>query len=350
MDEKSRIIYLDILRIISIFAVIFIHIATSINFKYGHINFDWWWVGNFYNSFSRWCVPILVMVSGILLLDPKKDDGIKTFLKKRFNKLVIPLLIWGVIYTIFKFRENILQGYSLPWLAIAKSFVIGPTYFHLWFLYMLLGLYLLTPVLKIFIKNASRNYIRYFLILWFISTGIILFSSKFAGIKPSIEVYFFTGFVGYYVLGYYLKDLNIEKKNRILIYIAAIASGILTMFGTYILTQNKGTFVDIFNTYYSPNVMMMSVGMFIFVKNINWNNLLQNNYQLKKIILYVSSLSFGIYLIHPMLIELIKPFRFYSEAFPPLLGIPIVSIIIMLASGIIIGVMKKNSILNRMVP
>lgn len=208
---------------------------------------------------------------------------------------------------------------------------------------------MLTSVLRTYVKSATNDNIKYFLLVWFVANGIVRFAEKLTGIKLGIETYYFAGFIGYYVLGYYLNSIDIEKKNRIIIYIMASVGGILTMFGTYVLTQDKGKFVDTFNSYLSPNMIVMSIGIFVFVKNIDWNNIVDNNYRLNRLISDMSSLSFGIYLAHVIILELVKPFRFYFNILDPILGVPIVSIVIVLICYVIIKLMKSLPIIDNVV-
>ena len=121
-----------------------------------NINVDWV-VANLYDSVSRWSVPVMVMISGLLLLDPQKEYPIKIFFKKRFNKILIPLVFWSIVYTIWKYKTGIIAWQPLPAGLILKSFIDGTVFYHLWFVYMIIGLYISTPILRIFIKHATRE-------------------------------------------------------------------------------------------------------------------------------------------------------------------------------------------------
>ncbi len=346
-ELKDRIIYIDILRITSIFAVIVIHSATSIYTKFNSVGIDWWMIGNIYGSSSRWAVPVMVMIGGALLLDPNKNYTMKTFFKKRIERVFVPFLFWGIIYTIWVYWKKIII-WKVPWLAIIKSFITGPVYYHLWFVYMILGIYLLTPILRIYVKSADSDNIKYFLIVWFVSNGIILYIDKFANIRLSIETYFFTGYVGYYLLGYYLRQAQFDKRQKMLIYIIAIIGFMMTIIGTAILSIDKGTYIGTFNRYFSPSMMVMAIGIFIIIKNIKWDGILKYD-RLNKVIMDASALSFGVYLIHALILDILRNSKIDVTLFNPILSIPIMAIGVAIISYVVIKLMKKVPIIGRVI-
>jgi len=107
--ETSRILYIDILRIISIFAVVVLHVSAPFVVNIHTNGIETWWVGNIMDSSTRWCVPILIMISGKLMLGNEKEIELRDFLKKRLLKVLIPLLAWSFIYMVWSYR------YDLEW-------------------------------------------------------------------------------------------------------------------------------------------------------------------------------------------------------------------------------------------
>lgn len=347
MTNEKHVLYLDVLKLMAIIGVITIHVSGPVLGKFFGANIIWWLTGNFYSSISRFAVPIMIMISGACLLDPSKDYSLKVFFKKRFNKVLLPFLFWALVYTIWKY---FLTGKPASLLDAIKDFLIGPIYYHLWFVYTILGLYLATPILKVYIKNATDDNMKYFLTLWFISTGIIFFISRLlmhGKVKPLFEVYFFTGFIGYFVLGYYLNKLQINKRHVQASYLIFLFGFIMTMVGTYILTDNKKYVTD-FQHSFAPNIILMSIGVFIMVKSINWNNILNNNKL--KMVSEISSYCFGIYLIHVIMMELLRMGNFNVTLFNPILSIPLMTIAVLLSSYIIVKIMSKLPLVKKFVP
>lgn len=349
MDEEERFSYIDVLRVVSILAVVLIHATVSTVQKFSSTDISWWFIGNIYESLSRWSIPIMVMVSGMLLLDPRKEDKIGMFFKKRFNKVVIPLIFWSIIYIIWKYKIDIIEYKPLPILIIIKSFITGSVYYHLWFIYLIIGLYIATPFLRVYVKNATFVNIKYFLIIWFISNGIIIFTAKITHIMFLLDLNFFTGYVGYFILGYYLHNVKLEKRATMLLYFFGIIGFMITFLGTYILTKESGKLDNNFYGYLAPNVIMMSICIFILIKNISWRTILNHRPGLNNFILEVSSLSFGIYFIHVIILQSLS-LPGETTIYSPIVSIPIKVMMTLLISCFLIKLMKILPIIKKAVP
>lgn len=89
--------WIDNSRILAIFAVIVVHVGAKVVGE-NTIGSEYWWYGNIFESLARWCVPVFVMISGALLLDPNKKEDLLTFYRKRLHRIFIPFLFWSVIY------------------------------------------------------------------------------------------------------------------------------------------------------------------------------------------------------------------------------------------------------------
>lgn len=134
---------LSFLRIMATFSVILIHVSGSLAERYGEIPFFEWQVANFYQSLSRYAVPMFFMISGALLLH--KDYELLDFLKTRFGKILPPFIIWSLIYSFS--NRYVFGGDSFSFVKTVKDIFYGSKY-HLWFIYVLLGIYLTTPILR----------------------------------------------------------------------------------------------------------------------------------------------------------------------------------------------------------
>ncbi len=159
--STDYIVWADALRVLATVAVVVMHVS-AIALKQSDA-FDWW-IGNMFVSLSQWGVPIFIMISGALLLDPSKDEKVSIYLTKRFKRILIPLLFWTCVY--FAFLQ--LRGQDITLRFALKSFFTGGPYYHLYFLYLILGLYLITPALKIYIHNASPANVQYCLAICFL--------------------------------------------------------------------------------------------------------------------------------------------------------------------------------------
>ena len=165
----------------------------------------------FHCAFSR---TIVCHVNWRLLLQPNKaDEPLRVFFKKRWNRIGIPVIFWGAIFFAWDF---LVRGQSLTLLSILQGLFAGP-YVHFWYVYILIGLYLITPLLRVIVAHADWRIIRYFLIIWFVGTGIILFSLCMQIISPQTvwfkhNVFLLTGLMGYFILGAYVAKLRFRSS------------------------------------------------------------------------------------------------------------------------------------------
>lgn len=341
---NNRKLFVDILRILATLAVIALHVSSYLAYLFNSIDLHKWWLGNIVDSASRWCVPLFVMISGYLLLDPSKFESNSQFLKKRFVRVIIPLVVWSNLYSLWKTKGDF-SGYSFftEFIQIIK----GPVYFHLGFIYIIIALYIVTPILRKYIANTNGQNLIYFISIWVIFSSVIPVFTKYTKINIAIDPSLVTGFIGYYILGYFLANIDISKKLRLVIFVLGIISFLLTAYGTYALTViNSGNLDEYYYGYLMPNVVMMAAAIFLFIKNINWDTTLSQKPIILRGIRVVSNASFGIYLVHPMILELLSGIKINAGYFHPIIGIPVTLSLTFLFSFIVIYFIQRIPILK----
>lgn len=344
----KRVVYLDWLRVIATIAVITIHVSASVvtmNLYDHHQSF--WLAGNLFESLSRFTVPMFVMISGALLLSSSKDIEYKQFLWKRVNKVFIPLIGWSIIYFIYWWYFRGAFDFSIK--TFIKAFLKNGISYHLWFLYMIVGLYLITPLVKIFVKHASRKDIQYFLLLWFYASIIVKWMNHSFGYSFNVELYYVSNYVGYFILGYYLANYEITPRWRKLAYIGGLLGVFATFALTYYYTRKAGGQLDEYwYEYFSPNVLLVSIGLFIFGKY----NISRRKERLSPIGNIINETSFGIYLVHMLILVIFEHnlFQTIGNAMHPIFSIPCRVIITLIISTMIAWVLKKTPFLNKLVP
>lgn len=333
---ENKQAWVDNLRVIATISVVVLHVTTPILFKYGAVLNDEWWFGNVVDSFVRYCVPLFVMLTGALVL-PREYDLI-VFLKKRLFRIVLPFVFWSFIYLSLQFAILFLNGDRLtPSVAIdlvSDNISQGSSY-HLWYVYMIIGIYLFIPVIGKWIRNASEREIRYFLLIWTITLFLNL--PFFSFFKTNIELSYFSGFIGYLVLGYYLAEKgNNFKLSNLMLILLVLSGTLVTLFGTYFLTELKGAFDKTFYHYLTPNVAVSTIGVFLLIKKSRFSNS-----GLLKIRDFISRYSFGIYLVHVLVLLIIGKFGINGQLIHPLLGIPVTTFVCLTISGCIIYCINK---------
>lgn len=353
-NEGSRILYIDILRIVSIFAVVVLHISAPFAANMNTYGVKWWWVGNILDSATRWSVPVLIIISGRLMLYNDKEEKISLFLRKRLIKVIIPLVFWSLIYMLRKNKSSLQWDMSLFTLFLENLYT-GNVHIHLWYLYMLFGLYLITPIIKTYVNNANKGSLIYFLIVWFLSNGIIVFLEKFIEYNIGFNLSFFHWSLGYYILGFFFEKHSPSRNQRKVFYILGLIGLIVTVYGTYVLTKNNtGKLIEHLYSYLAPNVIFISLMVYLLFKNINWNYFIGDNLIINKLILNFNKTSFGIYLVHLFVLDIISSgdigITIKASSFNPVIGIPLVSIITFIISHYFVVILQRIPLLNKVVP
>lgn len=341
----KRFVFFDWLRILATIGVVVIHIASGTVATNMHDDQLSWLSGNLFESLTRWAVPMFVMISGALLLSDQREYTYKEFLTKRISKVFIPLLGWSIIY----YSYFVYVGeYSFSIADFISLFSSNSLSYHFWFVYMILGLYLITPVLKIFIRHAKQQDIGYFLLLWFYASVVAKTLVYLYGYSFAVELYYVTNYVGYYVLGYYLFNYDIAKRWRNFVYIGGIIGFTATFLLTYIGTRNLGGMLQEFwYEYHSPNVMLATIGLFVFFKYLPF----KESYKIALLPKLINKTSFGIYLVHILAMRILSiKFLFYWIDIHPILGIPYRAGLTIALSMLIIWIMQKIPFVKKLVP
>ncbi|MGE7115131.1 acyltransferase [Lysinibacillus sp. NPDC047702] len=331
------IIQYNFMRVISIFAVVVLHSAAPMLSLYNSIPTTNWHIGNFYDSIVRWCVPVFFMLSGALLLDPNKNESIKHFFTKRLIKVIPPFIFWSLVFYVFAnliLGKNTIDAYII--IDFTKKFFTNGIYYHLWFVYVIIGLYILTPLLRIFIKHSPKNMILYFLTIWFIGGPIANYINYLFDINIAFKPLFDIN-VGYFVLGYYLRVTPLNKKTISLIYLLGMLSLLITFFGTYFETvANQGAFIGFYYDSISPNSVLVSIAVFVFIQNLKLPS------KLNAPINFFSASSFGVFFIHALILDVFNIYLDFNPfTFLPLFSIPILAIVTFMVSTIIIHLLRK---------
>jgi surface polysaccharide O-acyltransferase-like enzyme len=199
LDQFSRRpVHVDLIRTIAIVGVILLHASGSWIITPQQLNqinqlesISWAFV-DVCQSVARLGVPLFLMLTGMLLLQPSKIESLSVFFKKRLYRIGLPFLFWGAIYFVWDFSVKN-TPFSLR--DIAQGILNGP-YTQFWYLYLLVGLYLLIPILRLFIAHARRNMIKYSVILWFFVASITFLFSRLSNFSLSIYVLIIAGFAG----------------------------------------------------------------------------------------------------------------------------------------------------------
>lgn len=363
--SDNRIVWLDVIRCVAMIMVIGVHCIDPFYIsptmraipEYTH------WAA-IYGSLLRPSVPLFVMMTGLLLL-PGKKQPLGKFYKKRIYRVLFPFLIWSVLYSMFPWVTGVLglpkeiigdffcytQGQeSQSLIDSLKDVAMIPFNFshkenHMWYIYLLIGLYLYMPFFSAWIENADRKTKRAFLLIWIISLFIPYLKEYVAnclfersgyvfGTDTWNEFglfYYFAGFNGYLLLGHYVKkgnDWSLMKTFILCILMFAVGYYITyTGFSTTASNPNATeTEIELFFTFCSPNVLLMTLATFLLLQKV-----VITNSTVIKVLANMTQCGFGIYMVHYFVVGpfflLIGP-----SSLPIPLQVPLMAICIFLCS------------------
>ena len=341
----KRQIHFDILRITATAAVMILHISGQHLRQSGFTSAEWHFF-NFYNSIVRWAVPIFTMISGALFLS--RNDCIEKLFKKNIFRIFTAFCFWSLVYAIFAY----FTGTSL--VLSVKRFFTGN--FHLWFLFMIAGLYMMVPFLK---KIAEHDRLmKYFFVLAIIFNfflpqlqTVLSLSFTEAGnilraILSSAHINFVLGYTFYFLLGYYLNSIHINQKEFSVIKIVGIIGFLYTILMSEITAKSCGQPSTIFYDNFTLNVLLESVFVFLLFKK-HFQHITFSK-KTSHILFQLSAYSFGAYLIHAMIIDLLDLcFHLNTLTFYPALSTPIIFIIVFLLSFAISALLNKLPFLKK---
>ncbi len=356
-ESSSRNYFADYIRVFATMAVILLHCSGDLLYSFGtsDFKFSYWWAGNIYDSATRWCVPVFVMLSGALLLRPAKQEDIGFFLSRRMMRVMIPYLFWCVIYLLYTYRGNIRDWREPYWAEMRDLVFFKEVYYHLWFVPMILGLYLLTPIYRVFVRHATRFEVEYFLTVWF---AVNIIGEHFPG-------FFITRYIGwlaysgYFLMGNYLMTYTLTKSTRRWIYILGIIGLLITTLGTWQMSAWFGKFSDRLYLYLCANVMATALAVFVWFLYYDWAGFAARNPRFHQFVKYLSSISFGVYLIHVLLMDCFKNAYFWgikihtaefmNHAVHPFVAVPLFFVTIFILSIILISILKKIPFINKII-
>lgn len=344
-NPAPRCIWADLLRIFSILAVIGLHVCSGGFWQTEPVTSTDWIITNFAGCLTKWCVPVFVMVSGMFLLDPRKEVTIRSVLTKYLPRLAISFLVWSLIYACYTNWDALIQLRPEALKAILKSWITG--HYHMWFLYMIAGLYLITPLLRKITEEVNKKLLRYFLLLWLIfsvlytTIELLPHTGLLTGAIGSMGMSYVSGFVGYYLLGYYLTSEPPGRTVRCLIYAGAILGAAVTIVGSTLLSQRSGHVDRQLFGNLTLNVFLMAIGIFVYFQNviskINWSADSQKRIQ------QLSGCTFGVYLSHALILSMFNKWGLTVGTMPVIFSIPLLILLVLLLSLTLTALLRKIS-------
>lgn len=364
---KQNIAWIDLLRVVACFLVVLAHCCDPFVSRFDS-NPTEFLSGAFLGSMLRSCVPLFVMISGVLLIPVKMD--MNTFYRKRLSRVLIPLFVWSVVTPILYFLylnsgiTTTNPGIAMEnhtWDASLNKILNFPFNFNydttpLWYLYMLVGIYLITPIISSWLTQASKKDIKTFLGIWAFTTLLPLIQMTAPAIgyhgnygnmgllgvcdwNPYGTFYYFSGFIGYVVLAYYMVrfPLNWSWSKTLTIAIALWLVGFAITYFGFVLTQKyyPGSYPQLEIIWYfsGVNVLMMTYAIFMVMQKVKIKS--------SPLLTQLSALTFGVYLTHFLVVQIVYDFVYTTIKIPAILQIPLIAVITFVITSLFVWLLSK---------
>lgn len=340
VQEKKRIIYIDLLRILASLSVIILHYSSQNWYGYD-VKSARWLIYNGYDAIFRFGVPVFVMISGSLFAvsSVRTDFSLKKLYTHNIARLAVIYIIWSSVYGIWDCYLN--QTWNIGDIAI--EIITGR--YHLWFVPMLIGIYMILPFLRLLFQKDDQKLTEYLLVLFFlfqIGKTTIMALRPVYGIEVLVKLMepeLACSYVGYFILGYYLNRFPIKESMKRGLYFLGILSAIGVIGVSTFLSMRWGDpAYEIYDSFALPTCII-SAALFVFfqseVSKIHFSD------TVSRVIKNISLDTLGIYLIHILLIEIFEIFHITTNGFPALMGIPFLSVLNFLIATLIISILRR---------
>lgn len=300
-NSSTKTIYqFSYLRVAACIAIITLHTVYAANEYFAPT------LSESQNLFSRmvencmmWAVPCFLMVTGALLLNRKKEITFKKLFGKYILRIVAALLVFSMVFRIFDIimdKENVstfsvLQGF--------QEFFADMSWGHLWYLYLLIGLYLLLPFYKKIADHSTKKELCYLLVLYVVFLSLLPGLGMW-GIECGFYICVSLIYPLYLFCGHMLHE-HILNINKGLAWCLLVVSTGLILFLTKVRWDTGFEAMDTLWGYSSILVILQTTGMFAVMETIKADKMPRLNIVMEKL----DECSFGVYLIHMIFVRLI---------------------------------------------
>ncbi len=301
----SKTEWMGFARVAAMAAVVLVHAYSPfVSATYTDLGSPAWWVAHVVDAGLRWCVPVFIMISGALLLRPREED-VGAFYRKRWARIGVPLVAWTVAYLVWQsWREG--TGFADS-LSQAAS---GSPSIHLYFLYVIAGLYLFTPFLRTVVAHTSRTGLWWFAGVALALGAVDQLLGLVDGVGGVTAATRFLPFLGYYLLGWLLTDPGPGARDLRHGATAFVGGTAVTVLGAWAAAAAEGEWgsgAEYVYDFLAPGMVVAAVGVFLLLRA--WGTRLAEqgpNSRTNRTVAALSGLSFGVYLVHVMVLYTLR--------------------------------------------
>jgi surface polysaccharide O-acyltransferase-like enzyme len=364
---KPTMEWVHAVRALAIFLVVVLHVSAEAFYLGAKIDTYDWWVANIYDSGTRICVPLFFMLTGYLLLG--SADSVGLFYRKRARRILVPWLSWSLVYLLlvacYEVRHP--SGTSFmtvelmnriseagPWALLYIG--IFPMYYHLWFLYALIVIYLFLPLWRRVLRPLSARALWGVAGAWTVIAAVLAFTANIQKpplvMIPLVAYYLVAGLLGFPLLGHLLGRAPLTRRLFAGMVALAVVGTLVTIAGTYVMTRRDAGVLNV--TFWGdvPNIVGSAAAVFVVVRYLVEKRSAGGRH-LPRAVTALSETSFGVYLFHPILLYALSVgwpgFKATALTYNSVLAIPVLSMATVAVSHFVVRGLQKIPYVRAMV-
>jgi len=316
VEEKKYILNADIVRIFALFAVVGIHLLNPIYSRPDFFNGTFWWLTFALNCLFRVSVPLFVMLSGYLVLP--KEATLTENLHRAWKRIVVPLLSFYFIGYVYNLTTAYLRQEPFDYSSLVHN-LSKNGYSYLYFLVILAFLYVLIPFFQAVLQKKDRQLTAYVIIFFFLN-GLVATFARYFSLRVGDVFNTYTTWVlwvGYFLLGYWIRehlpDLGKYTKQLLALFgLGYVVTLVWTYWSYFLHWRGEDIFYIGFQSYpeeyLSIGVTVMSISLFILAMGTTRFSQFFHSITAKHRLQWWAQISFGVYLVHPLVIDFLHRF------------------------------------------
>lgn len=310
-EKSTSIQYINVLRIIATYIVVTGHIAIWSSYAATPLGFNWW-ILKWIHLAALWVIPAFVMISGTLLLNNPRDESAMSFYRRRIHRIFVPVIFWTALYLVIRV---VVDKEEMTVSRAAQLIFRANPYYHLWYVWMIPALYLVTPPLRVFVKQStSAQRILLIAIIFLLAGAYSPINNLYLGNKRTIFTMFIP-YIAWYLTGYEIVRADPKKVPfKYLLAAVGICAAYITLMAYPFIDRlgHSKTIFDFLYDGFSPPQVAMGIGIFWAVYLIG-----QRAKPLKGIpktaVEWMASTTLGIYMMHPLMLAFMQ-YKFSDES------------------------------------
>ena len=301
--------WVDVVRLLAVFLIVFVHgLNTNRWFEELPLGSPAWVLVDVLLAGTRWASPVFVMISGYFLLDPHKSSDLSGYYRRRVRRIAWPLFAWTALYLGISACDGLLSGRPITPASMVGNVIRGTPYYHLWYLYMLPGLYLVAPFVKVATDHMGPRQLIAAAAICFAFTVVAAMIDVTYSLSSGSYITQFPRYLGYFIAGHLLGRVLPTPRLAIAaacMAIATLAVAALAWIAADLLSPARALRVFGFA---NPGIIVLSLAAFVLVRR------LPVAAPCSKWLGPAAETSMGIYLVHPAIFDALQH---WNEATAP---------------------------------